>query len=63
MAAAYTDPAVLKGRNWSSFLRRLEKCGVVEFVEEEPTELVGVFFVRKKKNGDLRLVIDRRRSN
>ena len=62
LAAAYTDPAVLKGRNWSSFLRRLEKRGVVEFVEEEPTELVGMFFVRKK-NGDLRLVIDCRRSN
>ena len=62
MAEVYTDPAVLKVCTWGDFLLRLERCGVLKFVEEEPTEWVGVFFVQKK-NGDLRMVVGCRRSN
>ena len=58
----YTDPVVQKPRHWTKFLRRLHACGVVEYSLEAPCETAGVFFV-KKKNGDLRMVIDCRRSN
>ena len=58
----YTDPSVKKPKNWCQFLRRLHSTGVVEFVMDDAAEMVGVFFVRKK-NGDLRMVVDCRRSN
>ena len=48
--------------HWSQFVWRLHDSGVVEYSLTKPTEEAGVFFV-KKKSGDLRLVVDCRRSN
>ena len=41
----HTDLVVQRPHHWSQFLRRLQRCGVVEFCAEAPVETAGVFFL------------------
>ena len=58
----YQDPKLNDPTCYSSFIRRLVNLNLVEYSLEPPKESVGLFFV-KKKSGQIRLIMDCRRSN
>ena len=58
----YVDPALTRNRRkYVKFLNDLEKRGLVKF-SVACQEQVGLFFV-KKKSGQLRMILDARRTN
>ena len=58
----YQDPKLNDPKCYAAFVQRLVRLNLVELSLEAPEESVGLFFV-KKKNGQIRLIMDCRRSN
>eukprot|EP00969_Alexandrium_andersonii_P112752 4982682-Alexandrium_andersonii.AAC.1 len=59
----YSDRELMSSKQkYLSFVRQLDQCKLIAFTQQ-PKSFVGVFFVKKKTAGVLRMILDSRVPN